>query len=148
VLRKLVFPIYRGMAAAAHERGKPFILHSCGDLEEVYGDIIACGVDAKHSFEDSIMPVREFKRRYGARITPLGGLDVDVICRGSGGELRQYTRRNIDECFADGHWALGTGNSLTPYMPVENYLLVLEEGMRRGRGAGARRARGGEGRSA
>jgi len=26
--------------------------------------------------------------------------------------------------------ALGTGNSLTNYMPVENYLAVLDEGMK------------------
>jgi hypothetical protein len=44
-------------------------------------------------------------------------------------EIRRYTRRKIDRCFADGFWALGTGNSLTNYMPVENYLIVLEEGL-------------------
>ena len=36
----------------------------------------------------------------------------------------------IEQCFADGYWALGTGNSLTDYMPVENYLAVLDEGMK------------------
>ena len=76
------------------------------------------------------MPVADFKRRYGRRITPLGGLDVDVICRSSEKELRAYARRIIDECFADGWWALGTGNSLTDYMPVENYMMVLSEGRR------------------
>ncbi|MGB9619680.1 MAG: uroporphyrinogen decarboxylase family protein [Armatimonadota bacterium] len=130
-LRRYVFPTYKQMAAAAHEHGKPFILHSCGNLSEVYEDLIEdCRIDAKHSFEDVIMPVGEFKRRYGNRITPLGGLDVDVICRSSLDELRAYTRKHIEECFADGFWALGTGNSLTDYMPVENYIAVLEEGIR------------------
>lgn len=129
LLRKHVFPTYRGQAEAAHAQGKPFILHSCGNLGDVYEDLIDyCGIDAKHSFEDVIMPVGEFKRRYGHRVTPLGGLDVDVICRGSEDELRAYTRRQVEECFYDGFWALGTGNSLTDYMPVENYMTVLEEG--------------------
>lgn len=126
-LRRFVFPIYKRMADEAHKAGKPFILHSCGNLSEVYEDLIACGIDAKHSFEDTILPVAEFKRRYGDRITPLGGLDVDVICRSTEEEIRAYTRRMIEECFYDGHWALGTGNSLTDYMPVENYLAVLDE---------------------
>ena len=126
-----MFPIYKKMVAEAHKAGKPFILHSCGNLDEVYEDLIEdVGIDAKHSFEDVILPVGEFKQRYGSRVTPLGGLDVDVICRSGEGELRAYTRRMIEECFADGHWALGTGNSLTDYMPVENYIAVLEEGMR------------------
>ncbi|MFW5857815.1 MAG: uroporphyrinogen decarboxylase family protein, partial [Planctomycetota bacterium] len=131
LLREHVFPTYRRMAEAAHAADKPFILHSCGNLGDVYDDLIDdCGIDAKHSFEDQILPVEQFKAQYGDRVTPLGGLDVDVICRADEAELRAYTRRHIEACFArDGHWALGTGNSLTNYMPVENYLVVLEEGM-------------------
>ena len=129
LLRKHVFPTYKKMAAEAHAHGKPFILHSCGNLAEIYEDLIEdCKIDAKHSFEDVIMPVGEFKRQYGDRITPLGGLDVDVICRASEAELRAYTRKHVEECFADGYWALGTGNSLTDYMPVESYIICLEEG--------------------
>lgn len=129
-LREHIFPIYRDLAAAAHAQGKPFILHSCGNLDTVYDDLVDCGIDAKHSFEETILPVEAFKARYGSRMTPLGGLDVDVICRADEAELRAYTRRKIEQCFADGYWALGTGNSLTNYMPVENYLIVLEEGQR------------------
>lgn len=126
-LREYVFPIYKGMADAAHAQNKPFVLHSCGDLKEVYEDLIACGIDAKHSFEDQILPVAEFKSKYGKRITPLGGLDVDLICRADEATLRSYTRKAIESCWTDGHWALGTGNSLTDYMPVKNYLTVLDE---------------------
>jgi uroporphyrinogen decarboxylase len=134
LLRRHVFPTYRRMAEEAHKQDKPFILHSCGNLAEVYDDLIEyCKIDAKHSFEDTILPVAEFKKLYGDRITPLGGLDVDVICRAGEADLRAHTRRMIDECFDDGHWALGTGNSLTDYMPVESYLAVLEEGLNFGR---------------
>lgn len=128
-LRRLVFPIYRRMTDVAHAAGKPFILHSCGQLKDVYDDLIdTCRIDAKHSFEEAILPVEQFKRLYGHRVTSLGGLDVDVICRSEPDELRRYTRRKVEQCFHDGHWALGTGNSLTDYMPVENYRIVLEEG--------------------
>jgi len=127
-LREHVFPIYTRMTEVAHSHNMPFILHSCGNLAEVYDDLIdVCHIDAKHSFEDVIMSVGEFKRQYGDRVTPIGGLDVDVICRAQEEELRAYTRKNIEACFADGYWALGTGNSLTDYMPVQNYITVLEE---------------------
>lgn len=130
-LRRLIFPTYKEMISYAHREGKPFILHSCGNLAEVYEDLISdCKIDAKHSFEDGIMPVEEFKRTYGKRVTPMGGLDVDVICRSSERELRAYARKKIDQCFYDGYWAMGTGNSLTNYMPVQNYMIVLEEARR------------------
>jgi uroporphyrinogen decarboxylase len=129
-LRKLVFPIYQQMTAIAHDAGKPFVLHSCGDLHAVYDDLIdTCRIDAKHSFEETILPVERFKAAYGDRITPLGGLDVDMICRGSEQQIRAYARDKIEKCFADGHWALGTGNSLTDYMPIDNYRYVLQEGL-------------------
>jgi len=35
-----------------------------------------------------IQPVGDFKARYGERMTALGGLDVDVICRAGERELR------------------------------------------------------------
>jgi uroporphyrinogen decarboxylase len=127
-LRSLVFPIYGHMVRCAHNAGKPFILHSCGNLSEVYDDLVEIGIDAKHSFEESILPVEGFKQKYGHRVTPLGGLDVDLICRGSEEEIRACTRKKIESCFSDGYWALGTGNSLTDYMPVEKYLFVLDEG--------------------
>jgi uroporphyrinogen decarboxylase len=127
-LREWVFPIYRDMVDAAHDQGKPFILHSCGNLTEVYQDIADCGVDAKHSFEDVILPVADFKRQYGHHMTPLGGLDVDYLCRGTEKEIRTYTRGVVEACFADGYYALGTGNSLTDYLPVANYLIALDEG--------------------
>jgi len=128
-LRQYVFPIYRRMVEAAHAQGKPFILHSCGNLGAVYDDLIDdCGIDAKHSFEEVILPVTTFKEEYGDRVTPLGGLDVDRICQMSEDDLRAYTRSVVEACFADGFWALGTGNSLTDYMPVSQYLIVLDEG--------------------
>ncbi|MEI6846183.1 MAG: uroporphyrinogen decarboxylase family protein, partial [Candidatus Firestonebacteria bacterium] len=60
-LRKYVFPIYQEMVNAAHAGKKPFILHSCGQLEEVYEDLIKIGIDAKHSYEDQITPVGDFQ---------------------------------------------------------------------------------------
>ncbi len=131
LLRKHVLPIYKRMAEEAHSQGKPFILHSCGNLEVLYDDLINyCGIDAKHSFEDVILPVTEFKKRFGRRVTPLGGLDVDCICRMDEPDLRAYTRRIVEQCYEDGFWALGTGNSLTDYMPVGKYLIVLDEGLK------------------
>jgi uroporphyrinogen decarboxylase len=130
-LRKYVFPIYKQMVAEAHKNDKPFLYHSCGNLAEVYDDLIDdCKIDAKHSFEDTILPVSEFKKLYGDRVTPVGGLDVDFICRRSKDEIREYTRKVIENCFYDGFYVLGTGNSLTDYMPVENYMVVIEEGLK------------------
>ena len=133
VMRQYVFPWQKTLARIAHAHGLPFLLHSCGNLSQIMDELIDdVGIDAKHSFEDVIMPVPEAKRLYGERIAVLGGIDVDFLCRSSEEEVRTYTRRVIEECAPGGGWALGTGNSVANYIPVQNYLAMLDEGRKHG----------------
>ncbi|MGA2766663.1 MAG: uroporphyrinogen decarboxylase family protein [Spirochaetia bacterium] len=132
-LRRFVFPWLTKIAGIAHERGVPFLLHSCGNLSQIMDELIdTVGIDAKHSFEDAIQPVAEAKRLYGDRIALLGGADVDFLSRSTEDEVRAYTRRLIDQCAPGGGWALGTGNSVANYIPLANYLAMLDEGLKRG----------------
>jgi uroporphyrinogen decarboxylase len=130
--RRYVFPWHKKLADAVHEHDKPLILHSCGNLEEVIDDIIGCGWDAKHSFEDAIIPVWEAKKKYGDRIALLGGFDMDKISRMPVDEVRNHTGFLLDECSPGGGWALGTGNTVANYIPVENFLAMLDEGRKHG----------------
>lgn len=131
-LRRHVFPWYRRYVEICHAADKPVILHSCGNLSAVMDDIIACGIDAKHSYEDQILPVEEMKRRYGHFLAVLGGLDVDFLCRSTPEEVRTRTRRVLEACMPGGGYALGTGNSVANFIPVRNFLAMLEEGRRVG----------------
>jgi len=132
-LREFVFPWHKRIVEAVHRHGKPAILHACGNVSEVMEDIIACGWDARHSFEDAIEPVWEAKARWGGRIALLGGFDMDKLCRMTPREVRKHTRFLIERCAPGGGWALGTGNSVANYVPVENFLAMLEEGLAAGR---------------
>jgi uroporphyrinogen decarboxylase len=132
-LRELILPAHRLMARMAHDAGRPYILHSCGNLGLIMEDLIGdVGIDAKHSFEDAILPVTEAKRLYGDRIAVLGGIDMDFISRRSTGEVRQRVRDTLAACMPGGGYALGTGNSVANYVPVENFLAMLDEGRRFG----------------
>jgi uroporphyrinogen decarboxylase len=127
-LRRYVFPWQKKLAAIAHQHELPYLLHSCGNLVQVMDELIDdVGIDAKHSFEDVIMPVAEAKRLYGDRIAVLGGVDVDFLSRSNEDEVRTYTRKVIEACAPGGGWAVGTGNSVANYIPVPNYLTMLDE---------------------
>ncbi len=129
-LREYILPWHKKIAQLAHDNGLIYILHSCGNLESIMEDIISdVKIDAKHSFEDEIMPVSQFKAKYGDRIAVIGGVDVDKICRLDELELRKYVRNIIDECMPNGGYLLGSGNSVTNYVPLRNYLIVLDEGL-------------------
>ena len=132
-LRHYVFPWWKRIAKCIHGYGHPVLLHSCGNLHLVMDDIIdEVKIDAKHSYEDTFLPVTEAKKQYGDRIAILGGIDLDFLCRASEAEVRAYVRRVIDVCGPGGGYALGTGNSVANYIPVQNYLTMLDEGRRYG----------------
>ena len=132
-LRQFVFPWHKRLVAYAHEHGKPVVLHACGNLREVYDDLIDdVKFDAKHSFEDVIQPVAEFKREYGHRIAAMGGIDVDVLARLDEEQVRQYVRKTIEACAPGGGWALGSGNTVANYIPIRNFLAMLDEGRKVG----------------
>lgn len=127
VLRKLVFPWQKRVVAEVHRAGKPFLLHSCGQLSAVMEDLIAdVGIDAKHSFEDTIMPVEEAKRLWGDRIAILGGIDVHFLCTATPEEIKERTKRTLDACAPGGGYAIGSGNTVANYVPVRNYLAMVE----------------------
>jgi uroporphyrinogen decarboxylase len=125
-LRTYVFPWQKKVVAAVHAGGKPFLLHSCGNLDKVMDDLIDdVKIDAKHSWEDVILPVTEAKRKWGSRVALLGGVDVDYLCRHTTAEVREYTLRILEVCAVGGGYAAGTGNTVANYVPVENYLAML-----------------------
>jgi uroporphyrinogen decarboxylase len=132
-LRKYVFPWQKKLADITHDHGLPFLLHSCGNLRGIMDELIAdVGIDAKHSYEDVIMPVTEAKALYGDRIAVLGGVDVNFLCLSTEDEVRAYVRRVLEGCMPGGGYALGTGNSVANYIPVENYVAMLDEGRKVG----------------
>lgn len=128
-LRQYVLPGHRLMARMSHEAGRPYLLHSCGDLTSIMDDLIAdVKIDGRHSYEDVIEPVTLAKKRYGDRIAILGGIDVDFLCRKDEGQIRRRVRQTLEVCMAGGGYCLGTGNSVANYIPVDHYLVMLDEG--------------------
>jgi len=136
-LRALVLPWHAKFAAMAHARGLPYFLHSCGNLETIIGDLLdVVGIDGKHSFEDAICPAEEFQINHGSRVAVLGGVDVNILAHGSEGDVRQRTRRLIEVCGPRGRFAIGSGNSIPSYVPVRNYLALVDEAISAGAARG------------
>ena len=117
------------MVDTSHQAGRPYLLHSCGNLSPILEDLIEdVGIDARHAFEDAIESVVLAKQRYGDRIALLGGIDMDFLCRATEEQVRQRVRDTLQKCMPGGGFCLGTGNSVANYLPLDNYLAMLDEG--------------------
>jgi uroporphyrinogen decarboxylase len=124
-MHRYVFPWHKKIVESIHLNEKPAILHSCGNLETVMDFLIDdLKYDAKHSWEDSICPVEKGWLRWGRRIAILGGIDMDFLVRRTPDEIRQRSAGILEMTGSKGY-ALGSGNSIPAYVPIENYLAMI-----------------------
>lgn len=126
-IRTHILPQYRRITDKVHSKGKPFLLHSCGNLFSVFDDIIdIANIDAKHSNEDEIAHFTIWVEKYGDRIANFGGIDTDVLCRYSREYIRDYVLDCLNRIKGRGGIAFSTGNSIPDYVPTEGYLAMIE----------------------
>jgi uroporphyrinogen decarboxylase len=114
----------RGMS----DSGGDIEFHSCGYVDTLMEDLIeVVEIDAIHSFEDVIEPVESVFQRYGDRIAVLGGVDVNLLARGTLRQVRARCREILDVCGGKGGFAPGSGNSVTNYCKIENFYAMIGE---------------------
>jgi len=101
-------------------------LHSCGCIFEVMEDLIALGIDAKHSNEDQIAPFGRWIDLYNDRIGLFGGIDMNSLCLNDPDQIyhevldkgTRFRRK------AKGY-GIGSGNSIPDYVPVEGFMAMI-----------------------
>jgi uroporphyrinogen decarboxylase len=126
VIRQHILPQYRRVIELVHAAGKPFLMHSCGKIFAIMDDLIAAGIDAKHSNEDGIAPFDEWIERYGERIGLFGGIDVDVLCRQTPEAIyAEVLDKGIRFRKQARGYAMGSGNSIPDYVPLERFRAMV-----------------------
>ena len=125
-VRTHIIPQYGRIIEMVHSLQKPFIFHSCGCIFNIMDDLIDAGINVKHSNEDQIAPFSEWVLKYGDRMGNFGGIDTDAVCRLDRQEMREYVADIFKLCRGHGGIALGSGNSIPDYVPVEKYINMVE----------------------
>ena len=124
-MRKYIIPWHKKFAELARKNGVPAIMHSCGNLDLVWDDIInEIKFDGKHSYEDNILPVEDAYKKYGDKIAILGGIDMHFMSTAAPEEITKRAEKLMELTNGKGY-ALGVGNSVTNYIPHENYMAML-----------------------
>ena len=121
-MRRLVFPWHKEIVRRAHQSGKYAVLHSCGNYSKIEEDIINdMKYDAKHSYEDNIIPVEKAYEAWRGKIAVLGGLDLNFMICADEEEIFRRSKALVEASMHYGGYALGTGNSVPDYVPDSHY---------------------------
>lgn len=127
VIRQHILPQYKRVIDLVHQSGRKFLLHSCGCIFDVMEDILALGIDAKHSNEDQIASFDLWIEKYGGRIGLLGGIDLNDLCLMKPQAIFDSVVEKGKRFRANAKgYALGSGNSIPEYIPVEGFMAMIE----------------------
>lgn len=126
-IKKHIIPLYSRIVKLNHKYNKPFLLHSCGNIFNIMDILIEkANIDAKHSNEDIIAPFSEWVERYGDRLGNFGGIDTKILYDSKKEEIIEYVKKIMKLAQKYKGVAVGSGNSIPDYIPVENYLIMIE----------------------
>ena len=127
IIRTHILPQYKRVIDIVHRGNKKFLMHSCGYIFEVMDDLIALGIDAKHSNENQIAPFQKWIDDYNDRIGLFGGFDMnDLILNPYETVYAQVLEQGTEFRRKARGYGLGSGNSIPGYATVEGFTAMVD----------------------
>jgi uroporphyrinogen decarboxylase len=124
--REFIRPQLKRMYAAVREAGKFVMIHSCGDVDELFGDLIAIGLNCFNPFQPEVMDVCGLLPRYRGRLAFHGGLSTQkTLPFGLVEDVRAEVRRLL-EAGREGGYIFAPAHDVEGDVPLENMLAAIE----------------------
>jgi uroporphyrinogen decarboxylase len=77
--REFIKPRMKRMYERAKKNGKYILQHSCGDIQELFPDLIGIGLDCYQTFQPEIYDIEKIKKEYGNALTFWGGISTQQL---------------------------------------------------------------------
>jgi uroporphyrinogen decarboxylase len=107
--------------------GKAVLIHSCGQVQELFPDLIESGLDVFNPFQPEAMDPIEMKQRFGDKLTFFGGVSVQSLLPfGTPQAIRAETRRLMDAVGRGGGFIIGPSHDIPGDVPIENIVTFIE----------------------
>lgn len=124
-----VFPWLKQICEAAHKADCKILLHSDGDLSDIFKDIIKVGVDALHPIEpttaNSDYDIFKLHAEYGDQLTFIGNISPQMLSTGTIPEIEEYCKKLIRELAPGGGYIFSSGHSINPAVTLDRWQAVL-----------------------
>jgi len=125
VWHKFIYPVLKRMYGVVREAGKYVVIHSCGDVDELFDDLIEIGVNCFNPFQPEVMDVTSLIRRYRGRLAFHGGLSTQrTLPYGSSDDVRKETEYLL-ELGLDGGYIFAPAHDVEGDVPLENMLAFI-----------------------
>jgi len=134
ILRRYLVPFIKRLGDLCRHNGLLFFYHSDGNIEPLIPDLISAGVQVLHPIEPKAMDIKVLKKRYGKNLSFMGNIDLGyTLTRGTPFEVQEEVKSRIRDIAPGGGYILGSSNSITNYVPLDNYRALIETRNKYGR---------------
>jgi uroporphyrinogen decarboxylase len=108
-------------------KGKPVIQHSCGDNQEILGDLIEIGLDCYQTFQPEIYDIGKMKRLYGNKLTFWGGVSTQqILSRLNARGVQDEIVRVVKILRSNGGLIIAPTHALPYDIPPDNIMAMVE----------------------
>jgi uroporphyrinogen decarboxylase len=125
--REFIKPRVRQMYERVRAKGKFVFIHSCGKVDELFPELIECGLDVFNPFQPEVMDVFGMKRRYGHRLSFFGGISTQrTLPYGTTAQVRDEVRRLLDVVGQNGGYIAAPAHAIPADAKPENIAAMIE----------------------
>ena len=123
---EFIYPEYRRMFKVVKDAKKYATIHSCGDVDELFEELIGIGLDCFNPFQPEVMDVPALMTRYRGRLSFHGGLSTQhTLPFGSPEDVRRATRQLL-ELGREGGYVFSPAHGIPEDVPPENTMAFVE----------------------
>lgn len=124
--REFIYPELKRMYAAVRSAGKRVMIHSCGDVDELFDELVEIGLNCFNPFQPEVMDVAALLPRYRGRLAFYGGLSTQqTLPFGTVDQVRAETARLL-ELGRDGGYLFAPAHDVEGDVPTANMLAAIE----------------------